>query len=724
MTEPVWIDNVQVFPNPDRRNARVEITVGNITGYGADADLAIDTTCPYGKPLIPVKLYSRIAGDKRDVSATVDLGSKTLLWDEFDPNLYTMKISLSNGNSKTVKFGLRKLETDGTQFVLNGCKIFLRGTLECSIFPLTGYPATDLDYWRKIVSTCKSHGLNHIRFHSWCPPEAAFIAADELGFYYQVECASWANGKGSGLGKGLSVDEWLYDEGRAITRAYGNHPSFMLMAYGNEPGGKHQAYLAKWCSYWKERDSRRLYTSGAGWPMIAESDFNSSPKPRIQRWGEGLRSIINSKPPCTDYDWSDFVKKHTDKPTISHEIGEWCVYPDFNEIKKYSGVFQAKNFEIFRELLENRHMSDQAHDFLMASGKLQTLCYKADIEAALRTDGFGGFQLLDLHDFPGQGTAVVGVLDPFWDSKPYVTPAEYSHFCNSTVPLARMSKRTFKNSEELEFKLEVAHYGETDLRNVTVWWKLKDIFGRVKISGNSDKLDIKTGGLQVIGGNNRVPLRRFSEPQQLRLEVGISGTDFVNSWNVWVYPDNEIRYPSDILLTHELDEFAMGRLKAGAKVLLMIPPAKVKTEIQLGFSSIFWNTAWTGGQGPHTLGILCDPKHPVFKEFPTEYHSDWQWWDIIKNAAVMEMDNMPIELRPIIQVVPDWFDPKRLGLLFEAKLNGGKILVCSADLEKDIHSRPVAVQLRQSILTYMDSDKFNPTVEVNAEQIRDLFRNK
>ena len=132
--------------------------------------------------------------------------------------------------------------------------------------------------------------------------------------------------------------------------------------------------------------------------------------------GAGLSSRINAKPPETVSDYTESISKF-DVPVISHEIGQWCVYPNFNEMKKYTGVLKPRNFEIFRETLEENQMLDQANDFLVASGKLQTLCYKEDIESALRTPGFGGFQLLDLHDFPGQGTALIGVLDPFWEEK-------------------------------------------------------------------------------------------------------------------------------------------------------------------------------------------------------------------------------------------------------------------------------------------------------------------
>ena len=110
-------------------------------------------------------------------------------------------------------------------------------------------------------------------------------------------------------------------------------------------------------------------------------------------------------------------------PAVVHEMGQWCVYPNFDEVRKYTGPLKPKNFDIFHDSLAEHGMLDQWRDFLRASGKLQALCYKEEIEAALRTPGIGGFELLDLHDFPGQGTALVGVLDPFWESKGYITPA-------------------------------------------------------------------------------------------------------------------------------------------------------------------------------------------------------------------------------------------------------------------------------------------------------------
>jgi hypothetical protein len=580
-----------------------------------------------------------------------------------------------------------------------------------------------VESWKRIVRIARAHGLNHIRFHSWCPPEAAFDAADELGFYYQVEAASWAS-QSTRLGMGLPVDGWLYREAVRILKAYGNHPSFLLMPYGNEPAGRDREYLGRFVEHYKAEDDRRLYSSASGWPEIPESQFHVTPTPRIQAWGAGLKSRVNARPPETRSDYRGFVSARK-VPVISHEIGQWCAYPNFGEMAKYTGYLKPRNFEIFRDSLVASGMADQAKDFLFASGRLQTLLYKEDIESALRTAGMGGFQLLDLHDFPGQGTALVGVLDAFWDSKGYVTPAEYSRFCNSTVPLARLGKRVFTTDEILVADVEIAHFGKAPLRAVSAAWRLEDAGGRAVAAGRlpARMVPVDNG---VFLGQVRVPLARVRAPGAYKLVVGLPGTPFENDWEVWVYPPEvDTVVPGSVIMANELDEETLARLRAGGRVLLLIPPGRVRGDRQgkvgLGFSSIFWNTAWTRRQAPHTLGILCDPDHPSLAAFPTERHSNWQWWYLVSRSGAMILDALPKSLRPVVQVIDDWFTNRRLALVIEARVAGGSLLVSSIDLETGLAENPVARQMRHSLLRYMASDRFRPPTEVSVEEIRTLF---
>jgi hypothetical protein len=652
---------------------------------------------------------------------------EALRWDEFAPHLCQLDTALlsdrEGDTAKRVVFGVRNIRTEGTQFVLNERPLFLRGTLECCIFPLTGYPPTDVASWKRIIRICKSHGLNHIRFHSWCPPRAAFSAADELGFYFQVECSSWPN-QSTAVGNGYPIDEWLYREGERILAEYGNHPSFLLLAMGNEPGGPGRGgkYLGPWVEHFKARTDRQLVTSAAGWPSIPVSEFHVRPQPRIQQWGQGLNSRINGQPPATMIDYRTDVDAF-DVPVISHEIGQWCVYPNFREMAKYSGALKPRNFEIFRELLQEAHMLDQADDFLMASGKLQALCYKEEIESALRTPGFGGFQLLDLHDFPGQGTALVGLLDPFWDSKPYVTPEEFSRFCGPTTPLARLPKRVWGSDETFVAEIEVSHFGPQALRHTAFCWSINR-GEEVVQSGDFAPSDISSGALSSLG-RVEMPLGDIKEPTKLTLRVFCETSEIAsdNDWDFWVYPPSaDPALPENVVVVHSFGGEATDHLQQGKRVILLADPTQVKSDVQIGFSSIFWNTAWTGGQAPHTLGVLCDPQHPALAGFPTDYHSDWQWWSIVSRSKPMVLDSLPSELRPLVQVVPDWFRPQRLGLVFEAKVGPGRLLVCSVDLGEDLQERPAARQLRHSLLQYAASDAFDPRTSVSPDAIGALFR--
>jgi len=718
-TAPAWIDDLQVAARVSDRIAVVRGKVATTAG----------TTRP-----ATVRLQADGNRPGRDVAVAADgtfsaelpLGAGAALWDEFSPVLHGLTATLPGGEQRSIRFGLRSITAEGRQLLINGRKLFLRGTLDCASFPRTGHPPTGVADWKKVFAAIQAHGLNHVRFHSWCPPAAAFAAADELGLYLQVEVASWPNWSTT-LGDGKPVDAWLEAETGRILRAYGHHPSFILFAAGNEPGGaNHPAWLAGWVQRWKSVDAGRLYTAGAGWPEVPPNDFQLRSEPRIQHWEEGLHSRINRLPPETVTDYRDSIGARA-TPVISHEIGQWCVYPNFAEMPKYTGYLKPRNFEIFSASLAAHQMAGQAHDFLIASGKLQTLCYKEDIESALRTPAMGGFQLLGLNDFPGQGTALVGVLDAFWEEKGYVTPAEFRKFSGSTVPLARLAQRVFTTAQSLTADIEVAHFGAGPLARTTASWTLTGDDGRQVASGNFAARDIPVGAGNVLGKID-LPLRDAPAPARYRLAVALDGTAFANDWEVWVYPGDPViaPVPAGVLVTSSLDNAALAQLEAGGRVWLMLAKRSTKPDpkrgpIALGFSSIFWNTAWTNGQAPHTLGILCDPTHPALATFPTDGWTNWQWWYPLQHAAPMILDDLPAALRPTVQVIDDWVTNRKLGLVFESKVGKGRLLVTSIELDSG-ELDPVRRQLRASLLAYLASPAFAPTVEVTSAQLRSLTK--
>jgi hypothetical protein len=731
-TSKVFISDIIIYPEVQGNKAKVIVRLTNKSGAPFSGKVVLQAESFNSG--IPQKLRGKAvsantSSDELQLSIDYPMGNKMQLWSEFTPALYKLSVSLKSPEGDIIDnmsedFGMRDFKAKGTHFEVNGQQIFLRGTLECCIFPLTGYPPTDVKSWENVLQTFKDYGLNNVRFHSWCPPEAAFIAADKLGIYFHIECSSWAN-QGTGLGDGGVIDKYIYQEGDKILKAYGNHPSFCMLAYGNEPAGKKQSeYLGQLLTYWKAKDNRRIYTSAAGWPFIPENDYNLSPEPRIQRWGEGLKSIINGEPPQTMFDYRDYVSKFS-VPVVSHEIGQWCVYPDFREIAKYTGVLKPSNFEIFRESLKENNMGGQAEDFLMASGKLQSLCYKADIEAALRTPGFAGFHLLQLHDFPGQGTALVGILNPFFESKGYISPEEFRMFCNQTVPLARIRKLVYSNNEFFNADIEVAHFGSKPIIKPVILCQVINTGGEIISKKIFTKDEIGIGNCISVGSFS-FDLAGISKAQKLKLLVSVENTSFKNSWDFWVYPAKQEIITGNVLVTDKLDKNAEASLKDGGSVLLLIY-GKVGKEkgakVAIGFSSIFWNTAWTNNQPPHTLGILCDPKHPLFSDFPTEYYSNWQWWDPVSHSQAMILDGFPADLKPLIQPIDTWFENRRLALAFEAKTNGGKLMVCSIGLKDNLNERPVSEQLMLSLMNYMNSKAFNPQIEVDIRKVKGLTDN-
>ncbi len=714
----VWIDDAQVFPDLSNKRVKVDLQLGNSTGQAGKGVLTVFAescnTIKHHKA--PAKTFPIEWNDQdRKLSFEYDMGDDCLFWDEYQPALYHLTLSIKGKGVESVKhvqFGMRELGIKDKQFTINGRKIFLRGTLECCIFPLHGYPPTDVEEWKRIIRIAKAHGLNHFRFHSWCPPEAAFVAADEEGFYLQVEGSCWA-----AFGNGTALDKWIYEEINRMIKAYGNHPSFLFFSPSNEPSGKNrERFLGQLLQTLKEKDNRRLYVAGAGWPQIKENQYSIEHAVRLQRW----KTLKFDQPPQTFDDYREHVNARP-VPVVGHEIGQWCAYPDLDEDKQYTGVLKAKNIEIFRDKLQKAGMGHLARKFMMASGKFQTLLYKQEIEAALRTPNFAGFQLLDLHDFPGQGTAPVGVLNALWQSKGYVSPEQYRRFCNDIVPLARMKKRIFTNNTNFESVIDIANYSASDLSDVELNWKIKKDDGTLIKAGKFNLVAVPTGGLTRVG-NIVYDLSDIMEAARLNLEIEFVGLPYANDWDFWVFP---AKLPtiktSDIFIATGFDQQIATKLNNGEKVLLLSSSSTANKDTLGSFQPIFWNRITFPKKRVHTMGILCDPNHPAMAAFPTEFHASWQWQDLLDNSHPLILDNLPHEIVPIVQPIDDWNNCRRLGLLFEASVGAGRLLICSIDIHTNLENRITARQLRHSLLAYMASDQFKPQTELTFNDIKSLF---
>ena len=634
--------------------------------------------------------------------------------------------------TKHIHPNFKDFHIKGQHFYANGHKIFLRGKHDACVWPLTGHVAMDVKSWKDYLGKCADYGLNHVRFHSWCPPEAAFVAADELGIILQPELPFW----GSFDDKDSLLMNFLHKEGENILRWYGHHPSFRMFALGNELWGSIEK-MAEFIADFRKIAPDKVYTFGSNYYLGYKGvkpgmDYFTTCRVGGEGWGNyGTHTrgsfsfadaadggMINHFYPNTEMNFTEGCGL-TNVPIISHETGQFQTYPDYDEIKKYTGVLYPYNMEVFRSRLEKAGMADQAKDFHKASGLWSLQLYKQDIEMDLRTPNMAGFQLLDLQDYPGQGSAYVGILDAFMQSKGLCTESEWRQWCSPVVPLLISPQFCFTNEEGIHAKIQIANYSGESLKGKTLSWNLDAQHGSLIIPDGEGLIDI--GALDI-------DLSKYERPAQLQLKLKIEGTEYQNTYDLWVYPFGVdlSKLEQKVIITNELTDKIARQLEKGKNVLLM--PASSKLCVDGLFQTDYWNyrmfkTISENNKktvSPGTLGILTDPKHPIFKSFPTEMHTNWQWFPILKASHPMMLDNTGKDYRPIVQVIDNIERNHKLGLVFEFQVGKGRLLVCMADLER-ASSYPEGRQFYRSILEYMTSKDFAPNTKISLQDFHRLM---
>lgn len=708
----------------------------------------------------------------------------------------------------------RDFRIEGAHFYADGHPVFLRGKHDAAVWPLTGHVDMTVEGWMKYLGICSAYGINHVRFHSWCPPEAAFVAADSLGIYLQPELPFW----GSFDDKDEKLMAFLHQEGENILREYGHHPSFRMMALGNELWGSIDK-MKEFVDDFREIAPDKYYTFGSnyylGYQGVKEGmDYFTTCRIGGEGWGKynthtrGSFSfadaydggIINHFRPNTTMNFDEACDKWASPqpwqkqdveqasykraagiPIISHETGQFQTYPDFREIKKYTGVLYPYNFEIFRRRLAAAGMLSQADDFHKASGLWSVKLYKADIEMDLRTKNMAGFQLLDIQDYPGQGSAFVGILDAFMESKGITTANEWHQWCSSVVPLLVTDRFCYDENEMMNAKVQIANYGGESLKGKKLVWKLDyaldenfgddaapnaganidrfnqpsplaqgeipittDEEGLIDIGEIHHKMKVMADGFNDGNGtclDVKIPSRKVI----LTLDIDYGRYDarrHRNTYDLWIYTTEKSLdiYKKGVVITSDLTDEVAKKLEKGAKVLWMPTTSKnfvasADTISQAGnatpytvgglFQTDYWNyrmfkTICENNKktvSPGTLGILTNPKHPIFCDFPTEMHTNWQWFPVIKESHPLVLDNFAKDDKPIVQVIDNIERNHKLGLVMEWKVGAGKLLVCMSDLEK-ASEYPEGRAFYESVLSYMRSPEFAPQSEITIADLR------
>lgn len=744
-------ENIQIYPDVDSKNILVKVKIMNPGESTGKMKIVLNASSwnTIKKHYVSAKSFPvSLKTGENNLELVYKMGSRFQKWSEFNPALYKLNVVLKSKEAVdniSSDFGMRKFSTRGTQFTINGTKIFLRGKHDACVFPLTGYPPMDVEGWRKVFRIAKSYNINFYRFHSWTPPQAAFEAADIEGIYMQPELPFWGSFRKD---RNQDLNTFLLKEGDHILETYGNHASFVMFSLGNELSGDIEV-MRDFVSHFKSNDNRPLMAFGTnnylgtrgqvagedyytGCRVGADTDttFKTQIRGSFSFADTYDGGYINSRYPSTNLNYSGAISKCT-IPAVGTEVGQYQIYPNYDEILKYTGVMQPWNLIVFRERLNENNLSDQAKSFFRASGALSAICYKADIEMAMRTPGFGGFHLLDLQDFPGQGTALIGLLDAFMDSKGLIKPEEFSYSCNKLVPLLLMEKYCWTNNEPFTAKIQVANYSEATMKNQAVLWELRNSKGTI-IEQNKVTASLKQGEL-TDAASLKIDLSKIQKAEKLSLLISLEGTKYKNLYPIWVYPSNiDTKVPDNILISEKTDKSTFTKLADGATVLLF-PDFNDIADLSVGglFIPDYWNYRMFKGisesnkkpVSPGTMSILTDPQDPLLSDFPTEFYTNWQWWPIVKNSRPFILDNTPKDYRPIVQVVDNIERNHKLGLIFEFKVGKGKLLVCMSKL-KAIQDKPEGRQLYSSILKYMSSDKFNPSQTLTQLELVSLFNNK
>lgn len=692
---------LHIFPRKTGINVKAVITSTCIAPRDRQTVcITLSSEAPNGKALRRDTYYVELYTSRQTVSLSYEFDEPISYWDEFHPDLYTLRAYLmhsSGENEITAVFGMRAIEVKNKRIIMNDKVISLRGTTDCAIFPKTGYPPTDEDTWLNIMNTLKSYGMNHVRFHAWCPPDAAFNAADKVGIYILAEMPLWLNYDVCPLETGDDPIHKIYyhNEAIKISKIYGNHPSFIMFSNGNELLGDFEM-LEDITSQIKALDNRRLYTLTSNFdrPVTNADDYFCAAAAHGRRIR--AQTFFDCISEHTRLSYDDAVNEMP-VPIVSFEVGQYCVYPDVDSISDYTGNMVPINLEMIKADMINHGIYSRLRKYIKASGMFAALLYKEDIECSLRTHGMGGFELLSLTDHTGQSTATVGLLDVFRKSKGILSSDDFRKFCGSTVPLLK-SGRIFSSNEMFTAELDLYDYSEHPICNPE--------FTLEMYTGNKLVYSEKTSNR-----NTEFSLDFIKKPVKLKTVLKVGNHE--NSWNVFVYPPI-LEYPKYKILEGN-SKAIKDIIKKGGKAI--VSGKKLKNPHKGYFRPVFWSPAFF--KTDRTCGIICDFAHPVFKEFPTDDHADFQWKNPLDNSVSADLSGFPCDFDPIIEIVPNFYDNIPRSPLFEAKIGNANILFCGFDLSNE---HKCVQQLKYSILSYVISEKFSPKQELDPDIFLKLFR--
>ncbi len=713
--KPVFIRSLRAYP----RGAVLDMEIDMDAGEGWEGTLSLQSGALSEAVSLPVRLEKgrqtlRLRGSIREDAEK---------WDLAEGKLHTLRVSAPGLDSREIRFGIRDFSAAEGHLTLNRRRIFLRSEANCAVFPETGYCPMDREAWREILSRYQAYGVNCMRFHSHCPPEAAFEAADEMGMLMQPELSHWDPEHAFATPE---ARDYYMTEMTQILRTLANHPSFVMLTFGNELQADEagHAFMNRMLQRARETDPTRLYANGSnphygGLGTDPQSDFYTSAAWRgrkLRGCGAGMTGWINQERPGACHDYSGVmaeIRKESGEPVFTFEVGQYEVLPDFGETEGWTGITRPDNLLHIRKKVREQGLEADWAAMVEATGENSLQCYRAEVESALRTEGYSGISLLGLQDFPGQGTALVGMMNAHLQPKPYgfAAPERFAAFFRDVLPLALLPRYTWWAGERMEAKLRLANYGKKELTGEAAWTLRGRSFHR---EGRLPRRTAPAGALTDLGLLS-ADLEGIGEAE--RLELILTFGEAENRCPLWVYPRREVPCPENVFECRVWDERAERVLAAGGRVYLAPDSTKeaLPHSIQGQLSPDFWSVCTFPDQ-EGGMGQLIDRAHPIFEHFPTERWSQWQWSPMAGQRAMI----LPGRVKAVIAEMDSYALLRPMAKLFECRCGGGRLLVSSLGLHQ-LPERPEVRALRSAIHTYLGSDRFDPEQELDPAWIGRIF---
>lgn len=690
-----WLAGLFVHPQLSPTGVKVRAQAeGDLAQAGADGarleildrEGQLVATCRY-------ELSKVLTGRGLTVEVPIPDGKP---WSFRAPYLYTATLSLLKGGKPidlvSTRFGLREIKVEGPHFLLNGKIIFLNGYGDDSIYPETmAFPSDKEDYLKRL-RLVKSYGFNYVRHHSHMLPPEYYDACDEVGMLVSAEYPI-AYGNRATTDAANANHRTIM---RGAIRRHRNHPSIFNWCMGNEGGG--DTLRKDFLQIVREEDPTRLFIDTDGlWPgSLPNGENRDSLDFFVIQF-----DLMNTPLDNPRMFWFDGVPA---KPVVSHETGNFCTFPRFDQIPFFQSSLKPFWLTWGRDNYEKLGLLDQAVRFSYNSERLYALLHKINLEALRKNPRMSGYHWWLFQDF---WTTSNGLVDSHYRQKA-VWPDEVKQYNNDIVLLEDGLELSYRSGQTLETRLLVSNFGEAGLAGETLTWRLHS--GNVALSqGTLRDLRAAQADLTTLGSVS-ASLPQVSQPERIFLEVEMSAARrrIQNHWTSWVYPPRQEKsavsvplYASSSLL-EELAPFGAAPVPAGSNLpahavyvapsarsnlldavergacLVLLSPRKGFVTEGTRFKQPWWHAQPAHGLDEGT--VVYD--HPITRGLAPEGWLDAGFYRLIEGAMGIRIEDLPEKPNVLVRSIIEPRAPRNKALLCEARAGNGSLLVSAFNHRK------------------------------------------